>query len=52
MQNFLVNPIRFWEKGGGALKAPALPIFCPHAFTFEATLLCVVDFSRVGVKYS
>ena len=32
--------------GGGALKAPPPPIFCPHAFNFGATLLCVGDFSK------
>ena len=31
--------------GGGALKAPP-PIFCPHAFNFGATILCVGDFSQ------
>ena len=36
-----INPIR----SGGALKAPP-PIFCPHAFNFGATLLCVGDFSK------
>ena len=36
-----INPIR----SGGALKAPP-PIFCPHAFSFGATLLCVGDFSK------
>ena len=30
--------------GGGALKAPP-PIFCPQAFNFGATLMCVGDFS-------
>ena len=34
----MFNPIR---SGG---KAPPL-IFCPHAFNFGATLLCVGDFS-------
>ena len=32
--------------GGGALKAPSPPIFCPHAFNFGAALLCVGDFSQ------
>ena len=33
--------------GGGALKAPPPPpIFCPHAFNFGATILCVGDFSQ------
>ena len=31
--------------GGGALEAPPPPIFCPHAFNFGATILCVGDFS-------
>ena len=35
------NPIR--SGGGGALKVPPPPIFCPHAFNFGATLLCVGD---------
>ena len=37
------NPIRS-GGGGGALKASP-PIFCPHAFNFGATLLCVGVFS-------
>ena len=37
------NPIR--SGGGGALKASP-PIFCPHAFNFGATLLCVGVFSQ------
>ena len=32
---------------GGALKAPPPPpIFCPHAFNFGATLLCVGAFPK------
>ena len=39
-----INPIR---SGGGGLKSPPPPpIFCPHAFNFGATLLCVVDFTQ------
>ena len=39
-----VNPIR---SGWAALKAPLPPpIFCPHAFSFGAILLCVGDFSQ------
>ena len=35
-------------RGGEALKAAPPPplIFCPHAFNFGATLLCVGDFSK------
>ena len=29
-----------------ALKAPPPPIFCPHAFNFGTTLLCVGDVSQ------
>ena len=33
--------------GGGALKHPRpLCFFCPHAFNFEATILCVGNFSQ------
>ena len=38
---YVFNPTR----SRGALKAPLPPIFCPHAFNFGATLLCVGDFS-------
>ena len=31
--------------GGGGFKSPPPPIFCPHAFNFGATLLCVGEFS-------
>ena len=31
---------------GGTLKAPPPPIFCPHAFNFGATLLCVREYSQ------
>ena len=37
------NPIR---SGGGGLKALPPPIFCPHAFNFGATILCIRDFSQ------
>ena len=37
------NPIYTCTIRG--LKAPP-PIFCPHVFNFEATLLCVEDFSK------
>ena len=46
-----IDPIRsgigltLYDPGGGALKASPL-IFCSHAFNFEATLLCVGDFSQ------
>ena len=42
--NTYFNPIR--SGGGGALKAPPLPIFCSHAFNFGTALLCVGDFSQ------
>ena len=33
--------------GGGGFKSTPPPlIFCPHAFNFGATLLCVGDFSQ------
>ena len=39
-----LNPTR---SGGGTLKAPPPPpIFCPHAFNFVATLLCVREYSQ------
>ena len=38
--------INLYNPGGGALKAPPPTIFCPHAFNFGATLLCVGDFSQ------
>ena len=46
LKNFCTwfNPIRS-GGGGGALKTPP-PIFCPHAFNFGATTLCVGDFSQ------
>ena len=36
-----------YDPGGGgvALKAAPPPKFCPHAFSFGATLLCVGEFS-------
>ena len=37
-------PLTPYDPGGGALKAPPPPIFCPHAFNFGATILCVGDF--------
>ena len=42
------NPIRSGGGGGGGFKSPppAPPIFCPLAFNFEATLLCVGNFSQ------
>ena len=42
LSQYMFNPIR--SGGGGALKAPP-QYFCPHAFNFGATLLCVGDFS-------
>ena len=39
-------PLTRYDPGGGALKAPPPPIFCPHAFNFGATLLCAGDFSQ------
>ena len=39
----MFNPIR---SGGGGFKSPPPPIFCPHAFNFGATILCVGDFSQ------
>ena len=43
--------LTIYGRGGGreALKALPPPIFCPHAFNFGATLLCVGDFKK---KYS
>ena len=37
------NPIR---SGGGEALNPPPPTFWPHAFNFEATILCVGDFSQ------
>ena len=43
--------LTLYDPGGGvALKAPP-PIFCPHAFNFGATILCVGDFSQKIVSY-
>ena len=42
------NPIR--SGGGGGFKS-ASPIFCSHAFNFEATLLCVGDLSQKIVSH-
>ena len=40
----MLNPM---QSGGGGFKSPPPPpIFCPHAFNFGATLLCVGDFSQ------
>ena len=41
---FSFNPA--YTIRGGALKAPPPEFFCPHAFNFGATLLCVGDFSQ------
>ena len=30
---------------GGSFKSSPIPIFCPYAYNFGATLLCVGDFS-------
>ena len=38
--------------GGGLLKHPPPPKFCPHAFNSGATLLCVGDFSQKIVLHS
>ena len=41
----IVNPIQSW--GGGFKSPPPAPQnFCPHAFNFGATLLCVGDFKK------
>ena len=42
-----INPIGSW--GGGGFKSPPLN-FCPQAFNFGATLLCVRDFSQKLVE--
>ena len=47
----LKYPKRF-GGGGGALKAPTPPIFCPHAFNFGAALLSVGDFPKNGLAPS
>ena len=39
--------LTLYDPGGGGFKSPPPPpIFCPHAFNFGATLLCVGDFSQ------
>ena len=38
-------PLTLYDPGGGGFKSPPL-IFCPHAFNFGATILCVGDFSQ------
>ena len=40
----MFNPIR--SGGGGGFKSPPPSDFCPHAFNFGATILCVGDFSQ------
>ena len=39
-----LNPIR--SGGGGGFKSPPPLSFCPHAFNFGATLLCVGTFPK------
>ena len=43
---FAAAALTLYDPGGGGegFKTPPV-IFCPHAFNFEATLLCVGDFS-------
>ena len=45
----MVDTLTLYDPGGGALKAPPPPIFCPHTLNFGATLLCVGDFSQKTV---
>ena len=40
----MINPIR--SGGGFKSPPPPPPNFCPHAFNFGATLMCVRDFSQ------